>query len=147
MAISFMTWEPDTCGCAIQESQEQGNSDYGVKFSKVLTKCPVHETVLDLELYEVLMTNSDSEQKRKNRLEGYLLTDKSLGLSESFEQEDGTMSRRFIKGVKYEWNFQGVGTARILNINMTGIILDSNIRNTIVAFVTSNFGENKVVIE
>lgn len=147
MAISLMTWKPDTCDCEIEESHNPADSSYGVKFSKIFSKCPEHQSVSDNDIYDIVYANSDSEQKRKNQLEGHLLETEALGLSEEVTQEDGSKIRQFKSGIKYEWSFTGEGANRILDVTMRGISMNAAALSAINVFAASKFGSNRVSIK
>lgn len=146
MAISLMTWTPDTCACKIEESHNPSDSEYGVKFSKVLSKCSDHQSLPDSAIYSTIYANSDSEQKRKNGMHGYLLETSDLGLSEEVVDDDGVTSRRFKPGITYEWSFTGTGSNRVLDINMKGASISLSAKNDITSFLTTKFGSDKVTL-
>ena len=146
MVISLMTWKPDTCGCVIEESHNPSDSNYGVKFSKVISKCSDHENLPDSAIYDTVYTNSDSDQKRKNLLEKFLIETDALGVSEEVLQDDGTPMRQFKKGITYTWNFTGKGNSRILNVALSGVTLGDPVKATINTFLSSTFGSGKVIL-
>ena len=146
MAISFMNWHPDTCNCIIEQTHDPVNPAYGVQFSKVVKKCLIHEAVPDNQLNDVIYANADSDQKRKNILESYILETAALGLSNTTLNPDGSTIRIWKSGVTYKWSFTGTGENRVLNVEITGINLSSSIKNAIQNWCDSTFGMAKVKI-
>ena len=146
MTISLMTWKPDTCDCVLEESHDPSDSSYGVKFSRVISKCSSHEDLPDNAIYGAVYSNSNSDQKRKNLLEKFLIETDSLGVSEEVLQDDGTTMRQFKKGITYTWNFTGKGNSRILNVSLSGVTLGNPVKATINTFLSSTFGSGKVIL-
>ena len=132
----MMRWEPDTCDCVIEETHNPSDPTYGVKFNRVITKCPAHQAIPDIDLYSVIQTNPDSEQKRKNLLETELLADDVVGVG-------GSLDRRYKDGVKYKWSFD---TNRILNVTIEGAVLTLPSKALLRTFCDNRFGSGKVVI-
>ena len=76
------TWKPDTCECLVEEIY---NGTQIVGGGQVLKKCPAHAALADNEIYGVLYSNPDGENKRKNQMLRILLgyeDVKDLGLEE-----------------------------------------------------------------
>jgi len=143
MAIQVQTWKPDTCGCVFEETHDPSDANYGVKFSKVVTKCLVHQLVADANLYDEVYANPGSEQKRKNKIDAYLLTSGALGLSETVINRDGEAVVQYKSGISYNWYFDA---NRVLNVTISGITLSNNLKNTIRSFCDATFGVGKVVV-
>lgn len=145
MATSIQEWTPDTCKCIIEETHDSAVAN-SVAFGRVLFKCPPHSTVLDADLYGVLMTDVDSEQHRKNLTETFILATVSLGVSEEVEQSDGNMVRVFKRGITYDWQFTGAGYSRMFEIRLAGAVLDAAARAAINNYATTTFGTGKIVL-
>lgn len=145
MTISRQAWTPDTCKCIIEETHDPDIAD-SVAFGQVTFKCPAHSTVLDADLYGVLMSNVDSEQHRKNLMEKFLKATVSLGVSDNVEQADGNMVREFKKGITYDWQFVGTGYFRRLDIKLTGVVLGVAAQTAIGDYGTTTFGVDKIVL-
>lgn len=123
------TWSPDTCGCTVEEIY---NGTDIVGMGEVIKKCAAHATVPDNELYGVLYTNPDSEQKRKNLLYKHLVeTETGKDLPEG--------GRGLADGVKYNWSFTGKGKNRILEVFVDGITAKQT--KDIKTHVNNQFGE------
>lgn len=139
------TWKPDTCECHIEEIYEGSNIVGG---GQVLNKCAAHASIPDDQLYGVLYANADGENKRKNRIERFLLglDGTNFNLSESVTNPDGSVSVKWKGGVTFSWSWTGTGADRTLNITVTGVSLTTNQRNAINTWCATNFGANKVVI-
>lgn len=58
------TWKPDTCKCNIEEIYDNGEP---IGMGTIITKCESHKDVDDSDLYNVIIRNVDSDQKRKNQ--------------------------------------------------------------------------------
>ena len=147
MAISTMTWHPDTCKCIIEETHNPEDSLYGVRFSRVISKCPIHLTVPDDQLYDVLYSGVASDQKRKNLLEKRLLeTGVALKIGDATLNPDGSTTYTWKSGVKYNWSFVGVDENRVLNITITGVSLSVTEKATVQTYCDTTFGVGKVKI-
>lgn len=140
------TWRPDTCGCKVEENYDDNIETLG----KVLVKCETHKDVLDDELYGVIYSNPDGENKRKNLVYGILLgldEIKDLGLEEKKLVKDG--SERVVglrQGIEYIWSFEGMGKERKLNVEIGGVDLSSVQKKSIKDLCDKKFGLNKVNI-
>jgi hypothetical protein len=143
MSVSFMNWKPDTCGCIIEQTHDPQDSTYGVKFSKVISRCSDHAIVPDDQLYGVIYANPGSDQKRKNLLEKYLLAN-GFNLSDATLNPDGSITYSWKPGIGYSWFFTGIGQDRILNLIITGVVLNGAVKNTIRTFCDTAFGPGKV---
>ena len=104
------TWKPDTCECLVEEIY---NCAEIVGGGQVLKKCIVHQGVADDELYGILYSNPDGENKRKNQVLNILLgyeAIKDLGLEEAKTNDDGSDGGLGLKnGLEYDWSFTGTG--------------------------------------
>lgn len=139
------TWKPDTCDCLIEEIY---NGTEIIGGGQVLKKCIAHQSVPDNELYGVLYSNTDGENKRKNQviraLLGYDGID--LGLQETKINADGSSYIDFKGGINVNWSWVGSGANRVLNIVVNGQSLTTNQKNLIRNFCNTKFGNNKVEI-
>jgi len=127
----------------VQKTADDLDPNYGVRFSRVINKCLAHQGVPDEDLYGVIYENPDSEQKRKNKLEGYLLSNATLGLSEMVTDDDNVPTAKYKKGVRYQWSFD---ENRVLVVNMSGATLNNANKNAIRNHCDTNFGNGKVNI-
>ena len=141
------TWKPDTCECEVEEIY-QGTEIKGM--GRVIHKGPEHINVPDDELYGVLYSNSDGENKRKNQMLRILLgfeSVKGLGLEEIKKNQDGSDAGLGLKqGIEYDWSFTGIGKDRILRVEVRGGNLSIPQKNAIRALSNTKFGINKVEI-
>lgn len=138
------TWKPDTCECVVEEIYS-GKTVVGG--GSVIKKCAAHATVADSELYGVLYSNPDGENKVKNLIEKKLLEDDSLGVSESFTNEEGQEQRRYKHGIKYEWHFEGTGKDRILHFGTKGATLSKPQKDKLKDYADTTFGTQKKRVE
>lgn len=136
-------WKPDTCECVIEEIY-QGTEIIGG--GEVLKKCVAHTDVADNELYGVLYSNIDGENKRKNQMMAILLDmdDVKLGLSEEKINKDGSKYLGFRDGIEYEWSFSGFGKNRVLNVNVRGKNLTIQEKTAIKNLSENRFGVGKI---
>ena len=107
MPIKTQLWHPDTCdrpSCVIEETYDTADPGGPMTMSAVLRTCPAHAAVADVDLYNVLYKNPDSDQKRKNLSEKYFVETDALNLNKT--QPDGTKAWK--DGVTYGWAFSGV---------------------------------------
>ena len=141
------TWKPDTCECEVEEIY---NGTQIIGGGQVIKKCIAHTTVPDVDLYGVLYSNSDGENKRKNQILRILLgyeEVKGLGLEEIKFNDDGSMGGLGLKkGVEYVWSFEGFGKDRVLNVEVKGANLSLPQKNAIKALCDTKFGVGKVEI-
>ena len=139
------TWSPDTCGCTVEEIYE-GTEIIGG--GKVIKKCNVHSSVPDNELYGVLYSNPDGENKRKNLVHRILLghDNPSFGL-EKKEMKDGQESVSLKEGVEYEWSFEGTGKNRVLNVSVKGAVLTEKHKSDFKDLCDAKFGRDKVKVK
>lgn len=141
------TWKPDTCECVIEEIY---NGTEIIGGGQVVKKCVAHDSVPDNELYGVLYSNPDGENKRKNMVHRALLAHdelKSLGIEEQKTNPDGSdAGMGFKKGIEYIWLFTGTGKNRVLNIEVRGANLSSGQKAAIKNHCDNKFGVGKVAI-
>ena len=139
------TWKPDTCECLIEEIY---NGTEIVGGGKVLKKCSAHQLVSDNELYGVLYSNPDGENKRKNQMLRILLgyeSVKGLGLEEAKTNPDGSNAGIGLKqGVEYLWSFGGEGKERVLKVEVKGVSLTLSQKIAIKNLCDTKFGIGKV---
>lgn len=141
------TWRPDTCSCEVEEIY---NGTEIVGGGQVLRKCVAHQSVADNELYGVLYSNPDGENRRKNQMLRILLGHeslKNLGLEEEKFNEDGSSAGLGLKrGIEYAWSFTGTGKNRILSVTIKGANLTPLQKTAIRTFCNTMFGVGKVEI-
>lgn len=140
------SWIPDTCpppGCMVEEIYS-GTTIIGM--GQVLRKCPAHIAVPDSQLYGVLYSNPDGENKRKNRIFKEMLEKFSGSLSELKTSADGSQTFDWKGGVTVSWVYTGAGSARLLTITVIGVNLTNNQKNLIQNYCDTNFGIGKVVL-
>ena len=141
------TWKPDTCGCEIEEIY---NGTEIVGGGEVLKKCVAHTSVPDDQLYGVLYSNPDGENKRKNQMLRILLGHediKDLGLEEEKTNPDGSSGGLGLKsGIDYSWSFEGTGKNRVLKVEVKGANLLKSQKDSIVALCDTKFGTGKVEV-
>lgn len=138
-------WHPDTCDCLIEETC---NEDNEVTEGKAMRKCDVHKDVPDGELYGVLFSNPDGENKRKNEVQAILLGHRSLkglDLTETKIDKNDQEVIVFKKGTKYNWHFLGTGKDRVLHFSLDGSDINAADRKRIKDECELKFGKNKVV--
>lgn len=139
------TWKPDTCGCEVEEIYNGTEITGG---GVVLKKCQPHASIPDDELYGVLYSNVDGENKRKNQMLRILLGHediKDLGLEEAKVNDDGSDNGIGLKkGIEYKWSFSGDGKDRVLNVEVKGANLLKAKKDEVKALCDTKFGSNKV---
>jgi hypothetical protein len=141
------TWKPDTCECLVEEIYDGAEIVGG---GAVLKKCDVHKGVPDEELYGVLYSNPDGENKRKNQMLSILLSQdsvKGLNLEETKKNEKGEDAGVGLKsGIEYVWHFEGEGSDRILKVEVKGAALTAEQKQDIVDLTETKYGNGKVEI-
>lgn len=139
------TWKPDTCDCLVEEIYEGTNIVGG---GQVLRKCSVHQAVPDVNLYGILYSNPDGENKRKNLLRRALLGFEgfSLNLEETKTNPDGSTYLEFKNGITVTFTWTGEGDSRVLQLQITGVNLTTNQRNLVRNFCDTRFGVGRVVL-
>lgn len=140
------TWKPDTCECHLEELYD-GREIIGM--GKVLKKCDAHVDVPDEELYGVIMTNTDSEQRMKNETEALLLGLRGVedtGLTKEVVLEDGSKGKVWKDGAKYEWHFTGTGKNRKFHVDtdLEKLVASKSKVAEIAARTATIFGEGKI---
>ena len=133
------TWKPDTCDCCVEEVYS-GTAITGM--GVVVSKCANHAAVPDNQLYGVLHTNSDSEQKRKNKLEAFIL---SQGIA-AFMQQNAEGNWEWKPGIGLTWSWTGSGANRVITIGLYGATLTAGQKTTAQNWCNTQFGAGKVVI-
>ena len=139
------TWKPDTCECEVEEIY---NGTDIVGGGQVLKKCPAHQTVPDNDLYGVLYSNPDGENKRKNQMLRILLgyeDVKGLSLEEMKRNQDGSDGGLGLKqGIDYKWSFEGSGKDRTLKVEVKGANLSTLQKTAIKGLCDTKFGIGRV---
>lgn len=134
--MSKQIWHPDTCSCIIEEDVTAGV----VSFSKVISKCSLHASVADNQLYTTVL---DGENRKKNKIHGYLVASGISGLTE-IDAESGAVVLK--KGIVLNWNWSGTGTDRVITIWLTGFTLTTQQKNAAQTWCNNHFGVGKVVV-
>lgn len=95
------TWRPDTCGCEIEYSWDDTQSEDVRTHSahKINKACEFHSGDKDTHYGVVL-----DENKRKNLVYKDIIENISTAVTQK-EQEDGTMVTVLKKGKEYKWSF------------------------------------------
>lgn len=117
------TWEPDTCGCCVEELYD-GGAPVGI--GQVVRKCDAHAGVADGELYAVLL---DVENRRKNSIQYHVV---SGGLG--------------VEGASIGWSFAGAGAERQLSVWIIGVASTAELRAALQSFCDGEFGAGKVTV-
>jgi len=152
--IRFYNYKPDTCDCFICQRYDDALDqwsyveEYTNPRGEVFTtkRCSIHDNITDInDLFNAVYGTDDSDQKRKNKTEGYLLQTPFLNLSEQITDDGGTYFR-FKNGIKYNWSFTGTGKDRVLNISILGANLTTNQKNNIQSALNNLFGNDRVVL-
>ena len=138
------TWSPDTCKCHVEEIYS-GNTIIGG--GVILFKCLAHLGVPDSDLYGVLYSNPDGENKRKNLVIKDLVENFVGKLSETKTNPDGSTYLWFKDTVKADWAFRGVNASRILTITLTGINLTNAEKTAVSTLLAARFGAGNVILE
>lgn len=117
---------------------------------QVLRKCAAHSSVDDADLYGVLYSNPDGENKRKNQIHRILLgleSVKGLGLEEQKLNPDGSSAGVGLKnGIEYKWSFQGTGRNRTMRVEVRGAPLSILQKTSIASACDAVFGAGKIEI-
>lgn len=148
-------YSPDTCGCVIVMVKDD-RSDPNEEFRHVegsvldsqgnrvegLVACPDHAMLSRRAIFECVLADDDSENKRKNQVIKELMEDTTIGLAEEVESDDLELEdhpvlgqvpkldaqgqqvrqrqKQFKKGVDVRWRFTGTGDARQLEAWVIG---------------------------
>src|SRR3972149_7048932 len=131
----MQTWRPDTCGCYIEEIYEAGSIKGG---GQIMTKCVVHATVPDAELYDTLL----AENRIKNRVFRFLCGLDGVDLKLSKMDPSGAVTLK--DGVEDFWTFSGSGKGRQLAISVSGVTLTTTQKTAIKNFIDAQFGAGKL---
>lgn len=110
------TWKPDTCECHIEEVYE-GNTIVGG--GQVLNKCEAHTEVPDDELYGVLYSNPDGENKRKNLVYKHIIETQEGILSERVMNKSGDETLELKPGIEFGWEWQRTGKNRVMKLKLS----------------------------
>lgn len=137
-------WKPDTCNCIIEEIYN-GNEILGG--GAIVKKCESHKNVPDNELYGVLYSNPDGENKRKNTLYKHFLENNKGVISEDIEQDDGSVITKFKKGINFNWSFSGLDKDRVLEVEITGAEIQKSVKDSARSVSEGVFGVGKVIIK
>ena len=108
-------WKPDTCECVVEEIY---NGHEIVGGGKIIKKCLPHEEVPDEELYGILYSNPDGENKRKNLLRKHLTENYEGTLSERKTDPNGTEVIDFKPDVTFDYEWLGSGKKRVLKLKL-----------------------------
>lgn len=146
MDITHQNWKPDTCDCYVEEEYDRDDPNAVMTCSKVISKCQFHTNVPDDDLYGVLYSNPNGENKVKNLVHKFLLEETSLSLSKDTVTKEGTIVKELKDGLDYVWSFSGQDEKRVLNIDVKGVILDKTQQETIKTFCDATFGTDTVAV-
>jgi hypothetical protein len=147
MRIHYQTWVPDTCRCKVEEKHDLDIKDSPMELSRVIRKCPAHVSVADNELYGVLYSNPDGENKRKNQILRVLLEHedvKGIGLATLRAASDGKIVPQLREGVEYAWSFTGEGKDRVLHVEIKGQEVQKAKKQEIKDYCDQKYGVGKV---
>lgn len=126
-------WKPDTCGCIILE--ESGTSAY----NSHEFVCPSHTGLTAEQLALVPLEHNI----RKNKVDSAF---RSLLTSTLTETDADSGAIVYKKGITFNWSYSGTGESRVLSVNITGVNLTTNQKNTIQSWCDTNIGAGKVII-
>ncbi len=150
MNLSRQIWRPDTCECVVEEEYDRDDFNSPFTCSAVIKKCDSHKNVDDSDLFGVLYTNPDGENKLKNLIHKQLIEDDTLGLTDSKINKDGSITKTLKENIDFNWSFTGKDYDRVININVEGNeitdIQQSMINNSITNYSVNTLGLNKVNI-
>lgn len=155
MAIRFYNYKPDTCECFICQRFDDSTGVFSYVESYTTPsgetyntkRCSAHQDVTDIDdLYDVIYGNIASEQKRKNRLEGYLLSTPGLNITKTNINGAGQEVTLFKDNVNYSWSFSGTGSDRVLGVNIAGGTLSSLQKTAMQTFCDATFGSGVVEV-
>src|ERR1041385_4672875 len=124
--VKLYRWQAlPTCSCIFIEQHNTETEEFNSL--RVEQKCALHKTVADKDLYDVIIKNPDSEQKRVAALHVHL--EKTFPeLREQKFNSEGESTIDWKKGVAVMVNLEGEGSNRrvIFNIDATpaGITID-----------------------
>jgi hypothetical protein len=134
-----LRWWPDTCGCRVLEDLDGGvfSCDH------FESKCAAHASLTDAQAYDVILLDATSEQRRKNKLQGFLEASGIAGLTET-DAESGAVTLK--KGIKLNWSWSGTAPNRVITVWITGFTLTAGQKATAQTWCNNQFGAGKVVI-
>ncbi len=143
-------WKPDTCDCVIEEVY---NGTEIVGAGQIIHKCDSHIGVADVDLYGVIIANSDSEQKRirdvRRALTGddgdantlqiasKLTTTKTVGQTSSTELKTG---------IEPSFTFTGTDHNRQVVMTLNGATLTKTEKTDLQTFLEGVHGTSKIQI-
>ena len=139
-------WTPDTCQCKVEETCDENGDAIS---ATVVRKCPAHIDVPDAELYGVLYSNDDGENKVKNQIEGYLLgrAGPEFGFHEAKRNKDGSDAGIGWKdGLKYQWHFSGTGKDRKINVSVKGGIMNDAQKKKMKEDCAKRFKSDRIIL-
>ena len=145
--IQTEMWSPDTCGCKLHRICKMIGDEYVCQtFDTKL--CEAHEGLTHEEIHDVVKIENTS----KNLIERELLKDETLTDVIPSEESQNLLGagklppRKWKDGIKYNWSFIGTGKNRVLKVQVDGVELTKNQKNSIKLFSKDKFGKDKIEI-
>jgi hypothetical protein len=146
------TWTPDTCpspGCIIEEIY---NGTDIVGAGAIVRKCAAHANVPDADLYGVLYSNPNGENKMKNAIYSILLgidePQLDLKLSQSKPNVFSGGNDLVLKdGVTFDWNFKGSDDSRVIECTINGSAVTPTQKLALQDVLDTKFEVGKAVIK
>lgn len=142
--INTTRWSPDTCGCTVEYQWDTTTPEDQRVHTPINTviSCPAHSVVgLNVAThYNTLL----SENTRKNKVHGQLLTISNL--TQTITNSDGTQTVTFKNGVGFTYTWSGIDGARVISISVFGVTLTTAQKNSVQSWCDTNIGVGKVII-
>ena len=140
MRIAKNTWHCKTCECVISFTFDQDLSPEQIQhtFDSVQNKCPAHSGLDGQSLYTALLDDS-----RKFAFTESAIIENFPRLVNTIVKENGTY--KVLKPNIFEWFFEGKDDQRVFNFRINDN-LEITEKQTILTYVSSRVGENKIKI-
>ena len=138
--IKTTRWGPDTCQCEIEYQWDDSLPVNQIITTpgNVVKRCSIHS---GLASNDIVFSTLFEENPRKNGARQVLLDNAPTSV---YDVIDAGGTREFKNGINFSWTWSGTAPNRILTINISGINLTNQQRNTIQTKLNERFGINKV---
>ncbi|MBX4189788.1 hypothetical protein KW791_00600 [Candidatus Parcubacteria bacterium] len=139
--MSVTRWGPDTCKCLF-DFEPDPNDGTNQILIEVLNICSEHKGLSGKDLHQTVLKQ---ENQHKNKIHSKLL--ELDAMAEDITQDDGSVIRRFKKGVGFDFNFTGKDDSRTLNITTKGHVLSGAQKAALTDFSLQETGKSILEIK
>lgn len=141
--LKVTRWSPDTCSCILEYSWDDTTSEDTRTHTPtaIVQRCTAHQNLPDTNTH----FNGVADE---NRLKNFSL-DEILQNAPStawYDIDPQSGQRVFKNGVIIDYSFSGTTPNRILTLNISGVTLTNQQKNTLQQRLNNRFGTGKVVI-